>query len=640
MMARAPASPILQLIRRIVEDPQIRELPDRELLVRFHSRHDDAAFRSLLRRHGSMVLDVCRGVLGDGPDAEDAFQATFLVLGQKGGSIREAASLGSWLHGVALRTALKTRARSAARQKHEARTPQRQASEGDDLSWREVRQVLHEELAAIPECYREALLLCYLAGATQRMAAARMGLAERTLRERLERGRALLRERLVRRGLGPSAPLVVAAWPAAAVPAALVDSTVKVATGLALSANVAAFVQGVLRTMVFTKSKVTLAGLLSLLVLVGGLSALRQDSFAQLPPRKPPEKGKAGPPTWKVGATLYQHTDRLWEVAYSPDGKRLASSGGDKAVLVWDTVKGKMVHTLAHAGHVNSVVFTPDGKTLITASGSPAEDPLIQFWDLATGKERATLKGLPSLVHGLTLSGGGKVLVSTNSSVDMRFEDRTGAVVFWDLETRKKIASVPCDRVYSAILSRGGKKMVTVESGKQTVALWGVDSKYKATESKVLEQGAVKALRASPDGKTFVTVPMFVDSPSIDHWEFEGEKVLHSFVHKDVTVHAVAFSPDGKTLATGCFKKIENGGDKEVAGEVRFWDVATGREKQALTDKFGPVRSLAFSPDGKTLAVGLHHKDNIKLKNDGGWQEPAGGYAGAVIVCELKGRGP
>src|SRR4029434_8486304 len=105
------------------EDPQVRELPDRDLLQRFHSQQDQAAFHTLLRRHGPMVLDVCRGVLGDGPDAEDAFQATFLVLAQKAGSIRKGASLGSWLHGVAHRTALKAWARSAARHKHEVRAP-------------------------------------------------------------------------------------------------------------------------------------------------------------------------------------------------------------------------------------------------------------------------------------------------------------------------------------------------------------------------------------------------------------------------------------------------------------------------------------------------------------------------------------
>src|SRR5262245_42308741 len=172
MMARAAASPILQLIRRVVEDPQVRELPDRDLLQRFHAQQDQAAFHALLRRHGPMVLDVCRGVLGDGPDPEDAFQATFLALAQKAGSIRKGASLGSWLHGVAHRTALKARAQSAVRQKHEARAPQRQASEGDDLSWRDVRQVLHEELGGIPERYREPLVMCYLEGATQKRVAA------------------------------------------------------------------------------------------------------------------------------------------------------------------------------------------------------------------------------------------------------------------------------------------------------------------------------------------------------------------------------------------------------------------------------------------------------------------------------------
>src|SRR5262249_42773138 len=225
-MAKAAASPILQFIRRVVEDPQVRQLPDGGLLQRFHAQRDQAAFHTLLRRHGPMVLDVCRGVLGDGPDADDAFQATFLVLTQKGGSIRKGASLGSWLHGVARRTALKARAQSAVRQKHEARAPQQQASEADNLNWREVRQVLHEELGGIPERYREPLVMCYLEGATQQRAGARLGLAVRTLRDRLERGRELLRLRLVRRGLGPAAVLVATAWPSATASACLSETLV------------------------------------------------------------------------------------------------------------------------------------------------------------------------------------------------------------------------------------------------------------------------------------------------------------------------------------------------------------------------------------------------------------------------------
>jgi DNA-directed RNA polymerase specialized sigma24 family protein len=122
-MVTAASSPILELIRRAVDNPLAPELPDPELLRRFHAQQDHAAFDALLRRHGPMVLDVCRGVLGNEADAEDAFQATFLVLVRKVGSIRKSASLGSWLHGVAHRTSLKARAQSAARHELVLRSP-------------------------------------------------------------------------------------------------------------------------------------------------------------------------------------------------------------------------------------------------------------------------------------------------------------------------------------------------------------------------------------------------------------------------------------------------------------------------------------------------------------------------------------
>jgi len=287
MTARAAGSPILQFLRRVVEDPRVRELPDRDLLLRYHSQRDEAAFDSLLRRHGPMVLDVCRGVLGDGSDAEDAFQATFLVLAHKAGSIRKGTALGSWLHGVARRTALKALARSTTRQKHEARAPARPDASADDLDWREVRQVLHDELAGLPERYREALVLCYLEGETQPRAAARLGLGERTLRERLERGRELLRARLARRGLGPPAVLLAAAWPAAFspahLPAALVAGTVEgvtlIATGQGLagaasSSDVIALSKEVLETMIVGKVKhlaVVLLGLVCGVACVGAV---------------------------------------------------------------------------------------------------------------------------------------------------------------------------------------------------------------------------------------------------------------------------------------------------------------------------------------------------------------------------------
>jgi RNA polymerase sigma factor (sigma-70 family) len=154
------ASPIRQLIRGAVEDQRVRELTDSQLLQLFLSQQDETAFHAILLRHGPMVMDVCRTVLGNEADVEDAFQATFVVLSRKAPTVRKSVSLGSWLHGVAYRTALKARAQAAARQKHETRVPARETVEPDDLSWREVRQVLHEELSKLPERYRVPLVLC------------------------------------------------------------------------------------------------------------------------------------------------------------------------------------------------------------------------------------------------------------------------------------------------------------------------------------------------------------------------------------------------------------------------------------------------------------------------------------------------
>ena len=187
-IAKTASSPLLQLVRRVCRDPRGEDSTDQELLWRFLAERDAAAFETLLRRHGPMVLDVCRGVLRNEADAEDAFQATFLVLARKADSIRKAASLASFLYGVAYRTALKARDDSARRQRHEAWARQRSTTtDPDELSWREVRQAVHEELDRLPERHRAALVLCYLEGKTQDEAAAQLGWAKGTLKGRLEK---------------------------------------------------------------------------------------------------------------------------------------------------------------------------------------------------------------------------------------------------------------------------------------------------------------------------------------------------------------------------------------------------------------------------------------------------------------------
>jgi RNA polymerase sigma factor (sigma-70 family) len=288
------SSPILHLIRRLVADPGIRCCPDKELLERFLDQQDEAAFETLVRRHGPLVLDVCRGVLFNETDVEDVFQAAFLILARKAGSIRKTESLASWLHGVAYHMACKARTEFARRRKHEARAPTERVGQPENLAWNEVRHILHEELNAISERHRAPLVLCYLEGKTQDEAAVALGLSKGTLKRRLKRGRALLRARLVRRGFGAMALLLVSARPTvthASLATSLVLSTVKAATTVAaggamasaVSAKVAAVVKGGLNGVTFAKLTVMILVLVGIGALGSGARLLHQTRAADSP---------------------------------------------------------------------------------------------------------------------------------------------------------------------------------------------------------------------------------------------------------------------------------------------------------------------------------------------------------------------
>ena len=149
MMAKAALSSVF---RRLLSAQARSGLPDRHLLERFIAHKDEAAFAALVERHAAMVLAVARNVLHHRQDAEDVFQATFLVLARRAGSVRKLGSAGSWLHGVAYRLALKARTAAAARHRLESRAPARAPEEApDDLTWRELSAILHEELERLPE---------------------------------------------------------------------------------------------------------------------------------------------------------------------------------------------------------------------------------------------------------------------------------------------------------------------------------------------------------------------------------------------------------------------------------------------------------------------------------------------------------
>jgi RNA polymerase sigma factor (sigma-70 family) len=210
-MAGENQGAVLLGIERIFNQGSLTGLSEGQLLHRF-ATGDPGAFEALVMRHGPMVRSVCRRMLYDSCDVEDAFQATFLVLLRKAGALRDAEALSPWLHGVAYRVAARIRAHSARRPVEESRSARPEAVESAcDLERTELRALLDEEIGHLPEKYRRAVVLCYLEGRTHEEAARRLRCSAGSLRGRLDRARQKLKDRLVRRGVAPAAALAALA---------------------------------------------------------------------------------------------------------------------------------------------------------------------------------------------------------------------------------------------------------------------------------------------------------------------------------------------------------------------------------------------------------------------------------------------
>ncbi len=251
-------------------------LSDGQLLARFLDHRDAAAADALVRRHGPMVLSVCRRLLHHQQDAEDAFQATFLVLVRKAATVRPRDRVGPWLYGVARMTAVRARAAAARRRAREA--PLADLPDPAPRPDADLAAVIDEELARLPEKYRAPIVLCDLGGMTHRDAAKQLGWPQGTVSGRLFRGRQLLAARLARRGVvttAAAATAVLAGDAAAHVPAALYESTTTAATTGRVPAPVAALTEGVVRTMLLTRLKLVASSLAVLAVGVAGAFGLR-----------------------------------------------------------------------------------------------------------------------------------------------------------------------------------------------------------------------------------------------------------------------------------------------------------------------------------------------------------------------------
>jgi RNA polymerase sigma factor (sigma-70 family) len=280
-MTTGQTNRVLIHLHRLALLQERRGLTDAQLLERFLARREEIAFEEMVRRHGPMVLGVCRRVLGRSHDAEDAFQATFLVLVRRAESIVPRSRVGPWLYGVARRTALKARASAARRRRaeqHAARDRPLTTPPADMES--DLRPLLDEELGRLPGKYRDSLVLCLLQGKSRKEAARLLGWSEGTLSGRLARAKELLGERLRRRGVSLAGAALLAALEestaAAEVPASLAGVTVKAVTSLigqaaapAVCIPVVALSEEVLKSMLTSKFK-AIAGVL---VLVAGIGS-------------------------------------------------------------------------------------------------------------------------------------------------------------------------------------------------------------------------------------------------------------------------------------------------------------------------------------------------------------------------------
>lgn len=392
-----------QLLRVVLGTPDV---PDRDLLARFVASRDEDAFAEIVRRHGPMVLAVCRRVTGRPHDADDAFQAAFLVLARRAAHVGRPELLANWLYGVAYRTALEARAARRRAEEHVVpAAPEPAAPEPPDDP-AELRRVIDEELAKLPDKYRTAVVLCELEGLPRAAAAAQMGIPEGTLSSRLAHARKVLAERLARRGVTAGATAVAVALgrdaAATAVPRTLMNATILAAARFVpggavpagVSPAVSSLTDGVLKTMLATRLRQLFAiGLLTCgLIGVGG--ALAQ----QLGTPAPAPEDPASPPPAALAADVEVVIQNKQKAKDEEPQKKIGAKGIEDDDVPYGTFPAQ------------AVVRVEDGKLIVRQRGR-----YVEARPIVLGNRTVTRMESQSRVH-----------ASTHDSADVAVFDMKG----------------------------------------------------------------------------------------------------------------------------------------------------------------------------------------------------------------------
>jgi RNA polymerase sigma factor (sigma-70 family) len=539
---------------QLLQTHRLSAATDAELLERFLNRREESAFGELVRRHGPMILGLCRRVLRNRQDAEDAFQATFLVLARKAGTIRRPGSLAGWLLHVAQRLALRAKANADRRRLCEAQVARPEPSALPESPDAEVRAILADELSRLPEKYRAAVVLCYLEGRTHAEAARDLGATAGAITGILRRARDLLRRRLLRRGIDLASATVVCllARDVTAVPVSLGAITTRASMSFAANGRAAGMAsteavtlaQGTLTT-VMAKGKILGAVALALAMLATGAGLLSRPALADKPAAIGPAEVAAaqtdpsGDPLpsgalARLGTVRWRHGGPVIFAAYSLDNRELLTVGKDGFVRVWEAATGKEIkhYGTGEVGALSHAAITADRKLLATCT----KERTITLWDVGRAERLTSWK-----------------------------HDPPAEVIGYHSEFRhgppRKVYRYPS--VDELLFSPDGKSLLLRDGG---AALY----LYDATSGK--------------EPRKFVPAESREQGRIVTHW---------------VKSKSVAFSPDGKTLYFGTPAHV---GDARTNVFWRF-DVASGKELEAIQGPPGLRDSpLALAPDGKTWA--------------------------------------
>lgn len=645
--------------------PRLGDLPDAVLLERFVGQRDESAFAALVARHGGMVLRSCHRILGDTHAAEDAFQATFLVLAQRAHALRRPAGLPGFLHSVARRVSVKARAKAAICAGNSPLTEEAADSHSDplmQLTARELLKILDEEIARLPAAQRSALVLCSLEGHTREEAAHILGCTDGAIKGHLQRGRQRLQKRLRRRGIDLSAALalvmVAREGIAAHVPELLLQSTVRAALHGAIGGTASAWANSVLQGMGFPK----LAGLLAVTLTIGlaasaTVALVYHGSPSNAPEAKAPqtEEPRQSPQAVRVdrlgdplpegallrlGTIRYRAAAAINEAALSPDGKILATAC-ESGITLFDLATGKPRHlrdsAVPNGFDVNGskLSFSPDGKQLVSVTHSGN----LRFWDVAAGK---LLRVVGNGEEPPAAPRGGRTIAmipppavgdsrwtkiwfppqSTNVIAGSRgiglhpgsfttiIEPSTGNILR-RFQVTGELAAVASD----------GKTLASIDAGFLDAIL--CDNQGKELR-RFHHEGKIKIATLCQDGKRLVTVN---EKSEIKIWDTATGQEQRTIAapnakRKDHGRTVVSIAPDGNTLFVGT-----------TGGDILRWNLRDGKELNPLSGHTWWVTGLFPTPDGRSLVSvswdNMVHRWDLAL----GRAEPNGeGFTRHVLV--------